>query len=343
MKYQATFWSKLLRKVEQYLPIQYEFTKSSASGHPWQIRPVWHKNPNGAGGEWRGVLTAGCVNGIPAYVKMRFDEAPVAAQERVKSDSSKNLQPEPRSSDSVKIYLDEQAEVRFAWRNVGSDSSPESVSGNAGSGEVIGVFEKVPDFFKRLGVADANTKILADPASTTRLLRACDIVLNQPRVGLVNNVSISSQSIDTTLVSINPGFYTPPDREPSVISVAKYVRISQSPNFSDLFFQRFIDTPYDQIHLATAYLLSPALPLNDPSDLSGWQCYFKYNCHHNLVYATQQIEKRDEFVPLALTVPLAGGVAQPIINYILAENNFFAQAALDFYQQRNLSGKFHAV
>lgn len=343
MKYQATFWSKLLRKVEQYLPIQYEFTQSSAPGHPWQIRPVWHKNPNGAGGEWRGVLTAGCVNGIPAYVKMRFDEAPIAAQERVKSDSSKNLQPEPRSSDSVKIYLDEQAEVRFAWRNVGSDSSPESVSGNAGSGAVIGVFEKVPDFFKRLGVADANTNILADPASTTRLLRACDIVLNQPRVGLVNNVSISSQSIDTTLVSINPGFYTPPDREPSVSSVAKYVRISQSPNFSDLFFQRFIDTPYDQIHLATAYLLSPALPLNDPSDLSGWQCYFKYNCHHNLVYATQQIEKRDEFVPLTLTVPLAGGVAQPIINYILAENNFFAQAALDFYQQRNLSGKFHSV
>ena len=71
--------------------------------------------------------------------------------------------------------------------------------------------------------------------------------------------------------------------------------------------------------------------------------YFKYNCHHNLVHATQQIENRVEFVPLSLVLPFAGGVAQPIIDYILAENNFFAQAALDFYQQRKLNGKFYAV
>jgi hypothetical protein len=44
-----------------------------------------------------------------------------------------------------------------------------------------------------------------------------------------------------------------------------------------------------------------------------------------------------------LVVPLAAGLAQPIIDYILAENNFFAQAALDFYQQRKLDGKFYAV
>lgn len=343
MKYPATFWSKLLRKVEQYLPIRYEYTKASDPSHPWQIRPVWHKNKQGNGGEWRGVISPGCVNGLPAYVNMRFDEATASAQQRVKSDLAKDNRSAPKASDIVKVYLDEQPEISFAWRSIGSDATPESVSGNAATGAVTGVFEKVPEYFKMLGVADGNTNLLADAAKTTRLLKACDIVVNQPRVGLVNNATFSSQTIDTTLVSINPSIYTPANFEAHVTALSKYVKISLSQNFSDLLFQRFIDVPYDQIHLSTVYLLSPPLPLLDSNDLSNWQCYFKYNCHHNLVHATQQIEKRSEFVPLTLIVPLAGGVAQPIINYILAENNFFAQAALDFYQQRKLNGKFHAV
>lgn len=343
MKYEATFWGKLLRKVEQCLPIHFNYSKSSDAPHPWQIRPIWHKNKSGKGGEWRGVITAGAVNGLPAYVKMRFEEAPKAAQDRVKLDAIKNKEPAPRQDQLVNIYLDEQAEIAFRWRKIGTDASAESISTNSNTGAVTGVFEKVPEFFKRMGVSDANTNILGDTASTTRLLRACDIVLNQPRVSLTNNVSISSIAIDTTLVSIDPGISTPIDSQPHVTALAKYVKLTESTSFADLLFQRFIDTPYDQIHLSTAYLLSPALPLEDPDDLSSWQCYLKYNCHHNLVHATQQVEKRDEFVPLTLTVPFAGGVAQPLINYILAENNFFAQAALDFYQQRKLAGRFHAI
>jgi hypothetical protein len=201
----------------------------------------------------------------------------------------------------------------------------------------------VPDFFKRLGVADANTDLLGQPAETQRLLKACDVVLNQPRVGLTNDVSISAAAVDTTLVSINPGFFVPPDREASVTATPKYLSQEPALTFADLLFQRFIDTPTDRLHLSTFYLLSPQLPLLDPSNLEGWQPYIKYNCHHNLVHATQQIQRRAEFAPLSLVVPLAGGVAQPLINYILAEANFFAQAALDFYQQRKLNGKFTAV
>jgi hypothetical protein len=168
-------------------------------------------------------------------------------------------------------------------------------------------------------------------------------VLNQPRVSLTNTISISAASIDTTLVSINPGFLSPTDREPIVTALPKYVVPTETTNFADLFFQRFVDSSTDRLHLSTVYLLSPVLPLLDPANLVSWQPFIKYNCHHNLVHATKQIEKRDEFVPLSLVLPFAAGVAQPIFDYILAENNFFAQAALDFYQQRNLAGKFYAV
>ena len=344
MKYEAKWWAKLLHKLEQYLPRQFIYTGASSRSHPWEIRPVWHRNKNAKYGEWRGIITAGAVNAIPAYVKMRYDEAPAEGRERIRLAAVSDKKSQPAPADRVKVYLDEMAELKFNWRAIGSDGSPDSVSGDANSGGITGVFERVPDFFKRLGVADANPKVLAEPAETQRLLRACDIVLNQPRVGLTNTADISSTPLDTTLVSINPGFAVPADREPYLTALSKYVPPSASTtNFNDLIFQRFIDTAFDQFHLATVYLLSPQLPLLDKDDLAGWQCYFKYNCHHNLVHATQQIEKRTEFVPLTLTIPLAGGLAQPTINYILAENNFYAQAALDFYQQRKLNGKFYAI
>jgi hypothetical protein len=343
VKYTSKLWQKLLEKVEQYLPIKFDFTPAPKRPHPWQIRPVWHVSKNKKYGEWRGIVSAGLVNALPPYVKMLYEEAPFEARERIDRAGLIDKKPKPKATDLVKVYLDEMAELKFNWRAIGSDGSPDSISGDAGSGNITGVFEKVPDFFKRMGVADANTKIGGEAPKTTRLLKACDIVLSQPRTSLTNNITTSAATIDTTLLSINPGFLVPPDREPFLSALAKFVTQSVTAKFEDLIFQRFSDTAQDQFHLSTAFLLSPVLPLLDPADLAGWQVYFKYNCHHNLVHATQQIENRVEFVPLSLVLPFAGGVAQPIIDYILAENNFFAQAALDFYQQRKLNGKFYAI
>ena len=343
MKYESNWWSKILSIVEKCFPIRFDFTEGRPAPHPWEIRPFWHKDKKGKSGEWRGMITPGLVNCIPTYVKMIYEEASDEARERIRLAAVANKKPEPKPTDLVKIYLDEQAELKFNWRAVGTDGSPDSVSGNANSGGITGVFEKVPEFFKKMGVADANTKIGGEVPATIRLLKACDIVLNQPRTSLTNNTTISAETTSTTLVSINPGFQLPPDREPYLAAFPKFVTRQVTPKFDDLILNRFIDTALDQFHLSTAYLLSPALPLLDPSDLEGWQCYFKYNCHYNLVHAPQQIENRTEFVPLTLIIPLAGGLAQPSINYILAENNFFAQAALDFYQQRKLNGKFYAI
>ena len=343
MKYTTELWQKLLNKAGQYLPVKFDYTGAGGRPHPWQISAEYHKDSISKSSYWRASLSAGLVNGFPAKIMMQYSSAPLAAQERVRLENIKAKKPAPKKSDRVAVYLDEQAAVKLAFRKIGSDANPESISGNAGSGKITGVFEKVPDFFKRLGVADAKTDLLAEKAKTQRLLLACDIVLNQPRVSLTNSISISSASIDTTLVSINPGFLSPTDREPTITALPKYTLPTKTTNFTDLFFQRFIDNPKDEIHLSTVYLLSPVLPLLNAADLSGWQPYIQYNCHHNLVHSTKQIERREEFTPLRVVVPFAGGVAQPIIDYILAENNFFAQAALDFYQQRNLAGKFYAV
>jgi len=343
VKYKSQLWHKLLDKVAHYLPIKFEYTAAGGRPHPWQIQAQYYTDPVTNLSYWRASLSPGMVNAFPAKITMKLSDAPAEAKERIRLENIKNKKPVAKDTDRVDVYLDEQAAVKLSFRKIGSDADPESISGDAGSGKVIGVFEKVPDFFKRLGVSDANSNLLAEKPETKRLLLACDIVLNQPRVSLTNSVSISAASIDTTLVSINPGFLSPTDREPTVTALPKYVVPAETTNFADLFFQRFVDSSTDRFHLSTVYLLSPVLPLLDPTNLASWQPFIKYNCHHNLVYATNQIERRDEFVPLSLVVPLAGGVAQPIFDYILAANNFFAQAALDFYQQRNLGGKFYAV
>ena len=343
MKYTSQLWHRLLDKVAHYLPIKFDYTAAGSRQHPWQIQAQYYTDPVTNLSYWRASLSPGLVNGFPAKITMKLSDAPAEAKERIRLENIKNNKPVAKDTDRVDVYLDEQAAVKLSFRKIGSDADPDGISGDATSGNVTGVFEKVPDFFKRLGVSDANTNLLAEKSETKRLLLACDIVLNQPRVSLTNSISISAASIDSTLVSINPGFFSPTDREPTVTALPKYVVPTETTNFADLFFQRFVDSSTDRLHLSTVYLLSPVLPLLDAANLGSWQPFIKYNCHHNLVHATKQIERRDEFVPLSLVVPLAGGVAQPIINYILAENNFFAQAALDFYQQRNLAGKFYAV
>ena len=343
MKYTTKLWHKLLDSVAHYLPISFDYTAAGNRPHPWQMQAQYYTDPLTNVSYWRASLSPGLVNGFPPKIPMKLSDAPLEAKERIRLENIKNNKPAAKGADRVDVYLDEQAAVKLSFRKIGSDADPESISGNAISGNVTGVFEKVPDFFKRLGVSDANTNLLAEKSETKRLLLACDIVLNQPRVSLTNSISISAESVDTTLVSINPGFLSPADREATVTALPKYVVSTETTNFADLFFQRFVDNSTDMLHLSTVYLLSPVLPILDAENLGSWQPFIKYNCHHNLVHATKQIERRDEFVPLSLVVPLAGGVAQPIIDYILAVNNFFAQAALDFYQQRNLAGKFYAV
>jgi len=330
VKYPAKIWNSLLRKAEQYLPVRFDYTPPSARPHPWQIRPVWHKDKNQKYGEWRGIVTAGCVNGLPVYVRMKFSEASSEAQLRIENNALLEGKPKPKPTSIVKVYLDETAEIKFLWRNVG------------GLGEDVG-FERVPEFFTRLGVQGRNTNYAANSQQDVRLLRACDIVLNQPRVALTNEVTINAQTIASTLVEITPGFTSPKDLEPFLLGIPQFVPVKLADSFADIFFRRYDDTPKDQLLIATVYLLSPKLPIFDSNDLSNWQCYFKYESHYNLVHATKQFERTKDYAPFRIVVPLVAGIAQNIVDNILATNNFYSQAVTDFYRQKNLEGKFHIV
>jgi len=236
--------------------------------------------------------------------------------------------------------LDEQASLRMQWRAMGVDAQPENFVANPSRGRVLAVFEPVPDFFKRLGVAEANRNLLAGLAETERYLRACDVVLNQPRLAFANEVTVGAV-VDGSIISANPTFAIPEDRQPRLTATAKFVPI-RDVQPRDLLGMRFIDEPFDQALLATVYALSPPFP-QDTQINGGWGIYIRYQLHWNLVHATPRIEERRELPRITFVTPLAAGLLNLQIGEILSQNNDYSQALLDLYQQNNLRGTFYAA
>lgn len=336
--------NRIAEKAGTFFPIRYSEESKASRSHPWQVTPVWHveeKLPSG--GYWSAKVNPGLVNGIPAAITMAFEDAPLAAKERIEEEAKKLNQKKPTLTSTHDVFLDEQAEVELMWRRIGSDANPTgAVTGDADTGVVTGVFEPVPPFFQALGVASANTNLLAEPAETTRYLRACDLIVKQPRLAFANEITVGAV-VDGSILAANPTFTVPQDRQPRVEALPKFVALAPSPTPLEVLVQRFADEPFDQFLLATVYALSA--PNEQRPDLltGGWSIYTHQQVHWNLAHATPRIEERKVFTPLTFFSPLAAGLGNFLINSILAENNDFTQALFDLNQQTNLRGKFYAV
>lgn len=322
MKYPAKFWASLLQKIEQCLPVRFDYTPASSRPHPWQLSPFWYKAKDKA--EWRATVLPGVVNGLPAYISMPFKEAPEIAQERIrKENEAKNLPTDKKAF--VNVYLDEEAKISL--------------------NRFVNITSGAPDFFKRLGVTDPVANRAGDLESTaTRLLKSCDIVLTQPRPSLTNRVDFGRFGSGVQITS-SPGLFVPTNREPFLVSTSRFVDKKEPPSFRSVFFNTFVDTGRDEVHLSRFYLLSPTLPILDPDDLSNWQPYVEYRCHYNLVHATQQIPKAKSNYekPIVFQTALAFGLADTIFNNLLTGGLNVANDVLAYLNQRDLSGKFYIV
>lgn len=342
MFYPARRHNQTAEAAAKLLPIRISAEKAGQRPHPWQIRPQWIARPTEpGGGYWAGSFLPGLVNGQPPAIRMAFVDAPPAAFSRVLKDRAAAKKPKPKLNERVDVFLDEDAFVRFPWRAIGSDAAPTgSATGNANSGEVLASFEPVPEFFKRRGVAEANRNLLGPAAETQRYLRACDIVLNQPRVGFANEITVGAV-LDGSILAANPLFLVPPDEQPRIIAIPKFV-LPNTPTINDFLVQRFADPPLDQAVLATVYALSPAF-ISDTRVTASWSIFVRYYVHWNLIHAAQRIRPRTELPRITFFTPLALGLANLNANFILSLNNDFSQALLDMYQQTRLAGIFYAA
>jgi hypothetical protein len=342
MFFPARRHNELAARAAGMYPIRVAEEQAPGRAHPWQIRPQWVElKTHPAGGYWTATVNPGLVNGQPAAITMPFSHTPPAVQERLKAEARAAKKPQPSGKQPVKVFLDEQASVELRWRAIGADAAPEgSATGNADTGEVRASFEPVPEFFRIRGVADANPDLLGPQAETERYLRACDIVLTQPRVALANEVTVGAV-VDGSILSANPTFLVPEDEQPMVTAQAKFVA-PLPPTLESFLSQRFADLPFDQVLLATVYALSPAFP-DDTLVRGGWNIFVRYYTHWNLAHAGQRIRPRQELPRITFVTPLAAGLLNLQIGEILSQNNDFSQAMLDLFQQTKLGGIFYAV
>ena len=341
MFYPSQQHNALVRQAQQLLPYTYDEIRSTDRHHPWQISPAWRARSDPGQGHWVAVLEPGMVNGLPAAVKMVVRDLTEDQRERVKLEAEAAGKLMPAEDAQVDVFLDERAELRLNWRRIGTGAT-----GNLTvvDGELQASFEPVPVFFTDLGVKNAEANPLGferTPTEGVRYLVASDIVLNQPRVAAQSEVKVGA-AVDGTIVSVQPTFLVPPDRQPRVVSFSKFTP-PPPPTLTpaDLFFAPFQELPLDQLHLSTIYALSPWDPPSPEVD-GNWSIFLKYNLHWNLAHASR-IAEAIRVQPLTLFTGLAAGIGDTLFNFILANNNDFAQAAANLITANNQGGRFHAV
>ena len=335
MKLKASDWNEAVRDLSTRYPISVQIVQNQNSpSHAWSVKPIWDFERE----KWTAKIRAGSVNCKIATVTLPFSRAP----EKFKTYySNKSYKPETR----ITVPLDFEPAIDLSWREIGGDASPTGTSADGNNGIKFS-YEPVPSYFKKRGVVPAGTPN-SDP-NVQRRLYACDLVLSMPRPYLVNEITaFPGGNLGGSIISVDAKPVVPPDisAPPSLYATSKFVVPLIQNSFSDIFFQRFLDEPKDDLHLSTVYALSP--PLGMGSQGGGIDTTYnletRYYCHYNLAHATPRMVPRVVTPPLTLVTGLAAGLGDVMFNLILSTANDYAQSVLDLFNQRSLRGMFWVV
>ena len=316
-----------------------EAVLGAAWRHPWFTSPEWLPQTQTQPGYWAARVKAGFVNGKAPVISTTVGRAPTAtlARERATKWQGVNLGSNQASIDSP---LFDQPSIALAFRSIGSDGVDS---------------EAVPKFFKELGVGDPPkdiSSILASggliPADLNpvtpgnRLLRACDLVLIQPRVALTAQTVVSNPLVDSVSFTQTLDLREPyPSERLAVAARAKYESASDggiqpwSPTYEE--------PTWDEKLISTVYLLSPPNAALGSAPEATWTPYVAHHLFWNLNWAQPLAPDVPMPQPLTLIVPLAGGVAQPIINSILSSVNDVTQAFYNQIGAHSMEGRFWTV
>ena len=338
MRLSARHWNEAMVDITSRYPLSVEIEDPRPPVHAWTIETIWDDKRN----KWTAKVTPGSVNCRIATINMPFERAPQSFQDYIQiANPSKRYTP----LTIVRVPLDYEPVIDLAWREIGGSAFPESTTADGDDG-IKNVFESVPSYFKKRGVVEGGTQ-KADP-ETQRRLYACDVVLSMPRPYLVNEISaFPGGLLGGSIISVDAKPVVPPDisEPPSVYTTPKYIVPPIQNSFSDIFFQRFLDEPKDELHLSTVYALSQPIASGlalGPIDTS-YELDTRYYCHYNLAHATSRVVPRVITPPLRLVTGLAAGLGDAMFNLILSTANDFAQSVLDLFQQRSLRGMFWVV
>ncbi len=232
------------------------------------------------------------------------------------------------------------------WRPIGWD-------GGGGVPEFFqdrGVGNPPPDIAEQLQSQRINVATITQPAGN-RLLRACDIMVLQPRTALTSEIEVDPSGFvsGTGLVNQTLSFRLPGAGERlRIVSGTFNPQQNLNMNFAsrnlNLLASDYEEKTWDEVLIATAYVLSP--PDTDPSAEpdATWQGFVRHTAYWNLSWAQPRLQpvfNTDIFRPLvALTGILAGGVGIGAVSWLASSINDATQSAFNILQAQSLAGAF---
>lgn len=290
--------------------------------HPWQTSVRW----NGGKTRWEARIKAGMVNALPATV--RLDKADWPREFTPPTDAAAPL--------TADVPLTLQPILPLSgFRSLGADGTPVSATATE-DGNVSVAFEGVPEFFAQLGVA-APPQLVLDGGSLpdaptlepqARLLRACDLVLHVDRPATATQWTLGS-GVDGTFAQFGLTTTTKPDAR-SAAYITSMPLWAQPPEQGNLLAGDVADSPVDDYLLATVFLLSPPNAQLNSDPGPGWHPFVRHELFWNLHHALSRPPDPIAPLQLSLNTGLAGGVADPLNNAILASINDANSAAAQF-------------
>jgi hypothetical protein len=311
----AHVWNRLLDELVRWWPLGFDAAEVGQWRHPWFTAARWNAEER----RWEARVKPGFVNGLDPTVRV----------------------------------LDARGESR----DVGLTETP---------GPVVPLVsfrtpQPTPDFFVPLGVAktpavDGGALLeaaqsggpvavagLLGEAMPTRLLRACDLVLHQPRArteidvvtdGLGGAAGTGAQFRVRYVGSVGRSYLRPTSLyQPTVTG-----------DLASLVQGTLTDAGEDTRLVATVFFLGPEGVLNPdvPVD-ETWTPFVKHGLFWNLAYSSPSLLYLPDSAGLRIDVPLAAGVATPVINQLLSQVNDANSALAQFLAARRAEGRFWSV
>lgn len=288
--------------------------RTDANGwrHPWNVKAAF----NTFSQRWELNVYPGFINAMETEAPaMDWNMAPPLTRERLPGGAGGRVRP----------WLSESPWFTpKAWRKIGEDAEPTREP------------EAVPEFFQAFGVGgpprlDLNVdfsgvSVSVDPTEdpdARRLLRAVDVVLAVPKPApaLVTTETPNGVRVD---VSLNvPG----PEEVPSLFTTRRWFAPIEAPTVQEQLASGRTQPTFEEWRVATVFLLSPAGEPAGAEPGSGWFAFTRHSLTWNRGFAYKS--EADFLPPLDLTFStgLAGGIAQPIFDALLAPVNEADRAA----------------
>jgi len=201
-----------------------------------------------------------------------------------------------------------------------------------------------------VGINALNNEVPA--AGRDREIRSMDIILVQPKTGTRLIVDLNPSGIVTgqslvsySLATVND-FLESSEARTVLQTLSEYRPPTLPGDGGDVesIFNLYLDngdSQFDQLLVARVWMVSRSGAGRDDVPDASWEPYVEHSLFWNLNYA-QRLATRKQLGEndVSLVVPLAGGLAQPLVNMFLSAFNTANTDALAFLNQGDSGGFF---